>query len=534
MAVNSLSSNPDITLKPADKGGAIVVMDTTYYQQECRRLLSDASYYRPISTDPTPRLQRKIRSMILEAETAGWITRQEAEFLDTKNPRIPYFYCLPKIHKGLPPPGRPIVSGIGSLLEPLSKFCDFFLQPIVQSTSTFLKDTKDTLVLLNDINESGTTDILICLDVEALYTNIPQEATLTSVEEILLSNTWTYNTPVSFIMQCACLALQEKFFQFEKSLFHQIQGTSMGSTFAPSLACLYMFTFEQRHILAPEQPFFSNIILWRRYIDDILVVWRGEMDRAIEFTQWVNTLDTHLRFSSTISDKEVSFLDLRITLKDGLLNSSVYHKPTDRNSLLLYNSYHPKSLRDNLPFGQFLRIRRNCSDKNDFHTQANTLCHKLRERNYPLANIRQAKKRAGNIPRDILLINNTRPPQTRLTCVTTFTPLSNRVKGIIRRFWPILNSAGATLERPLFAFKRTPNIKDLVVHTRPVAKRTPDNLGTGQWLKRIDNGAPYRHACSCAHSRTSELITRVSLYSPTISHLRVCIHRLAAHPPRPS
>ncbi|KAJ1151578.1 hypothetical protein NDU88_004358 [Pleurodeles waltl] len=324
-----------------------------------------------------------IRGMIMEAESAGWITRQEAEFLDTKNPRTPYFYCLPKIHKSTPPPGRPIVSGIGSLLEPLSKFCDFFSQPMVRNTSTFLRDTKDTLILLNDVNDAGPTDILICLDVEALYTNIPQEATLAAVEDLLLAETWTYNTPVIFIMQCASVALKENFFQFETRLFHQIQDTSMGSTFAPSLACLYMFAFEQRYILTPEQPFFTNIRLWRRYIDDILVVWKGSNELALDFTKWVNTLDTNLRFSSSISDQEVSFLDLRITLRDGYLHSSVYHKPTDRNSLLLYNSHHPKSLRDNLPFGQFLRIRRNCSDADDFHLQANTLCSKLGARNYP-------------------------------------------------------------------------------------------------------------------------------------------------------
>ncbi|KAJ1144929.1 hypothetical protein NDU88_011223 [Pleurodeles waltl] len=35
-----------------------------------------------------------IRGMITEAEAAGWITQQEAEFLDTKNPKVPYFYYL--------------------------------------------------------------------------------------------------------------------------------------------------------------------------------------------------------------------------------------------------------------------------------------------------------------------------------------------------------------------------------------------------------------------------------------------------------
>ncbi|KAJ1145855.1 hypothetical protein NDU88_012138 [Pleurodeles waltl] len=248
-----------------------------------------------------------------------------------------------------------------------------------------------------------------------------------------------------------------------------------------------MFDFERRYILTPDQPFFSNIRLWRRYIDDILVIWKGNIDQAKAFAQWVNTLDTNLRFTSTISDSEVSFLDLRITLKGGRLHSSVFHKPTDRNSLLLYNSHLPKALRDNLPIGQLLRIRRNCSDTSDFHTQANMLCHKLSERNYPARNIRQAKKRASNIPRESLLIDNIRTPQSRLNCVTTFTPLSNRIKNVVRKFWPILTSAGETLEYPLFAFKRTHNIKDLVVHTRPMTYRHPGNTGPSQCFEAISD-----------------------------------------------
>ncbi|CAH2301946.1 Hypothetical predicted protein, partial [Pelobates cultripes] len=40
-----------------------------------------------------------------------------------------FFYYLPKIHKRLEnPPGRPIISGIGSLTSNISQYVDFFLQ----------------------------------------------------------------------------------------------------------------------------------------------------------------------------------------------------------------------------------------------------------------------------------------------------------------------------------------------------------------------------------------------------------------------
>ncbi|XP_069083443.1 zinc finger protein 91-like [Pleurodeles waltl] len=429
-ALRTLDEDTSIVIKQADKGGAIVIMNTVDYRHECLRLLSDDTYYAKITRDPTPRLQSQIKSMILEATNNAWISPKEAAFLDTLHPKVPYFYCLPKIHKDTsPPPGRPIVSGIGSLLEPLSVFCDHFLQPLVKKSSTYLQDTKDVLNLIDLINETVYVHGLITLDVEALYTNIPQDATLQVVETTLLENSENLTSPVSFIMQCANLAMTENFFQFENDFYHQIRGTCMGSTFAPSLACLYMYNFEKQFILPSTNPFFANIKLWRRYIDDILVVWHGSLETASTFTDWVNTLNPFLKFSSTMSTNEISFLDLLITIQNGKLSTSTYHKPTDRNSLLTYDSHHPKSLRNNLPFGQFLRLRRNCSSTNVYKTQADDLQTKLTARNYPPDVVNRARKRARNNNREALLASNTRDRRPFLIQIldeTVYTDMSPR------------------------------------------------------------------------------------------------------------
>ncbi|KAJ1216300.1 hypothetical protein NDU88_003904 [Pleurodeles waltl] len=144
-------------------------MNPSDYRQECLRLLSDTTHYATLVRDPTNDLQTNIRSMIEEAGNNSWISPKEAEFLNTTHPRTPYFYCLPKIHKGtLPPLGRSIVSGIGSVLEPLSVFFDFFVQPLVKDLSTFLKDMTHVLNLIENINSLTQVQALITLDVEAL------------------------------------------------------------------------------------------------------------------------------------------------------------------------------------------------------------------------------------------------------------------------------------------------------------------------------------------------------------------------------
>ena len=148
-ALEALGRNPDLVIKPADKGGAVVIMNRAAYQIECKRLLSDTRTYRPLTSDPSPDLRATITSLAEHALANGWISKRECDFLVCRQPRTPYFYILPKVHKHpTTPPGRPIVSGIGSILEPLSKFADSFLRPLVQRTSTYLKDTKDILCLI--------------------------------------------------------------------------------------------------------------------------------------------------------------------------------------------------------------------------------------------------------------------------------------------------------------------------------------------------------------------------------------------------
>lgn len=57
----------------------------------------------------------------MEAKLGGCIDSELAEFLLVQHPKTPLLYLLPKIHKSLQnPPGRPIVSGRGSVLNNLA------------------------------------------------------------------------------------------------------------------------------------------------------------------------------------------------------------------------------------------------------------------------------------------------------------------------------------------------------------------------------------------------------------------------------
>ena len=59
-AIKSLATNSDIIIKPADKGGAIVIQDKCNYIAECQRQLSNETHHKQLTSDPTQELNNKI------------------------------------------------------------------------------------------------------------------------------------------------------------------------------------------------------------------------------------------------------------------------------------------------------------------------------------------------------------------------------------------------------------------------------------------------------------------------------------------
>ncbi|CAJ0940330.1 unnamed protein product [Ranitomeya imitator] len=113
-ALQSILADKEIIIKPADKGGATVIMDRFMYQKKINHILEQA-----------------VVSVIINKKTQ--------QFLIKSDPIIPVFYTLPKIHKRLDnPPGRPIVASTDSILSPLYILLEKVLAPLVKNTLSFI------------------------------------------------------------------------------------------------------------------------------------------------------------------------------------------------------------------------------------------------------------------------------------------------------------------------------------------------------------------------------------------------------------
>uniref|UniRef100_A0A3B3BT94 Uncharacterized protein n=1 Tax=Oryzias melastigma TaxID=30732 RepID=A0A3B3BT94_ORYME len=99
-ALRQLSNNPNIIIKPADKGSKIVIMDRQQYLTEAYRQLNNDKYYKLITEPLQPTTQKTIRTFIETLYSKKYISAKQRDFLyGPELPRPRQFYLLPKIHK---------------------------------------------------------------------------------------------------------------------------------------------------------------------------------------------------------------------------------------------------------------------------------------------------------------------------------------------------------------------------------------------------------------------------------------------------
>ena len=141
-AIQQLTSNKEITIKPADKEGAVLILNTTDYINEGLRQLGYSNFYIETPEDLTSIHTRAVNDNLKTMHENKEIDDNCFQYLTYSNGRTAMFFMLPKIHKKLKnPPGRPIVSGNSYPTEKISQVVDFFFHPHVRQLPSYIKDT---------------------------------------------------------------------------------------------------------------------------------------------------------------------------------------------------------------------------------------------------------------------------------------------------------------------------------------------------------------------------------------------------------
>ena len=107
-----------------------------------------------------------------------------------------------------------------------------------------------------------------------------------------------------------------------------------------------------------------------RYIDYCVGTASCSLGELECFINYVNNFHPVLQFTCEISEISVLFLDILVSINGNRLTTSVFYKPTDSHSYLLYSSSHPNHTKQSIPFSQFLCLRHLCSEDEDFQSKS--------------------------------------------------------------------------------------------------------------------------------------------------------------------
>ena len=466
------------------KGSAVVIQNRIDYIKEGLRQLSDRNFYRLQEENLTHIHNNLIIEQVNKMLMSKEISQKTADYLILETPRTPNFCLLPKIHKDkIPPPGRPIVSANGCPSERISQFVDHFIQPLVQKLLSYLRGSTHLINILRDLRLPKNA-ILASLDLTSSYTNIPNNEGIQATGAYLFKYRSPHQNPTNAsLCKLLELVLTTNNFLFDNKEYLQIGGTAMGTKLAPSFANLFMGHFEDKFIYSyPLQPF-----IWKRFIDDIFFVLTYGQEELDKFVNYLNHCHETIKFTLETSCLKINFLDITIIKQtDGRIGTNLYCKPTDSHNYLLYSSEHPRHLLNGIPYSQFVRIKRLCTNPEDYRLNALMLITHFIRQGYPKHLVEKALNKADNLNRETLLNKETlkQPtnpnPTQKFYCVTTHNPANPSIKEIISSNWDILGKTKTS--RPLleseivFGLRRNKNLSDHLVRASTSTKQDDNKL----------------------------------------------------------
>ena len=403
-----LIHHPTLVVLPADKNMGAVLVTRDYVLREGRRHLDDPATYSRVASIPLDAIDRELVALVEKhtcisniidpriTENDLQLMRNHALSMAGQNSKLPHVRLLVKVHKDpLPDPAhqyrcRLLVCSTQWITTPISQIVDIMLQPEMKRLRSFIRDSSSliselgNLVLPRDI-------YFITFDVENLYPSIPLERAFK-----LISNYIRAHPHHDLIMAALRFVHEHNYFQFGDEMFKQNDGTAMGTSCAVVLACLFLGILEEK-LLTPATLSILKIQLFRRFIDDGLIIAQGKSEDASGILMLLRSLDPNIRITDVVSDTTAIFLDVCIFKgprfeETGILSSRVYQKEKNLFQYLPTHSAHPGKVFQNLISGELRRYLILSSDVTSFLDVASKFYFRLLRRGYDSKMINKAYK----------------------------------------------------------------------------------------------------------------------------------------------
>ena len=272
----------------------------------------------------------------------------------------------------------------------------------------------------------------------------------------------------------------------------------MGTRVAPTMANIFMAEIDNKIQKCAKEENLDYICFYKRYIDDILVFWKGSVEQFNDFMLRINSLHHSIKFTCDFdfTKRSTTYLDTTVSLLGDVINTDLYRKPTDRVQYLLPSSCHPNHIFTNVPFSLALRILRICSTQETLEARLAELGAMLLSRSYNKNVVKNAITKVRGLDRTNALKKVIRAPNKRVVLALTYNPKLPSVPGIIKKHWRTLTKDQKMQKifplPPMVAYKQPPNLKSVLCRAKLPHNKHPKRRLVGmQPCNKPCNVCPY-------------------------------------------
>ena len=187
--------------------------------------------------------------------------------------------------------------------------------------------------------------------------------------------------------------LDNIFIRFGTKLYRQVVGIPMGTNCAPLVADLFLFCYERDFMMSLSDDKQADVIdafnTTSRYLDDILNINNVYFDNMVS-----QIYPSELQLNkANASDTEAAFLDLHLSISNGVVSTKIYDKRDDFDFEIVNFPFLdgdvPRSTSYGVYISQLICFARASSYVADFNTRNKLLTQKLLKQGYRYHKLRK-------------------------------------------------------------------------------------------------------------------------------------------------
>lgn len=264
----------------------------------------------------------------------------------------------------------------------------------------------------------------------------------------------------------ASFIMDNNFFSWQGNVFRQRKGLAMGTSCAPILANLYAAYYEDK----AKVIFQDGVLLYVRYIDDILCLFQGTKEEARQFAGRLKLGSLQIVWQPHLFRNEFLDIELLRNFEDGsrVVHTRLFRKKMNRHLYIPQSSAHPLHVKKGFVKAELTRLAILCSKPEFFAEARREFYGNLRRRGYAAQTLQEWFKSVQYGSRPQLLLPKEKLREfAPLMLPGHYNPVWDYVdvKEIIataRRFWG-QEELPASLKEPLIrSLGRTTSLFDLM------------------------------------------------------------------------